>query len=140
MPETDTHFERYAKWFFWVAGLVTIAGALPIALGPVWGTHLVFGFDYFGKSPEIFPLVGHWGIMVTGIGVLLFVSATRKQLRWSTAIFSTIEKAYMVSIIIYFLVFIDASASAYYPPLIADSLMTIGGAWYLLRSRALGSA
>jgi hypothetical protein len=71
--------------------------------------------------------------MVAGLGVLLFLSATNKQIRKTTVIFSTLEKGYMVLTALYcFLV--DASyARNYIVALIADSAMVIGGIWYLWR-------
>jgi len=82
----------------------------------------------------VFPILGHWGIMVVGIGVLLFLSATNKQIRKTTIIFSTLEKSYLVSAILYCLLIDAPYARNYIAALIADSSMVIGGIWYLWRS------
>lgn len=130
-------FESASKYFFWIAGIVTALGALPTMLSPVAGLKLTTGLTYFDMSPQVSPLIGHWGIMVTGIGILLFISATHKPTRKTTVVFSTLEKAYMVGFALYSFINGDSYATNYLTPLIADSLMTIGGIWYLLKSRKL---
>jgi hypothetical protein len=125
-------FEKASKIFFWAAGVVTALGALPMMLSPVAGLRLVTGLSYFDQSPQMSPIVGHWGTMVVGMGVLLFVSAANKQIRKTTVIFSTLEKAYMVAGAPY--------AGNYVIPLIGDSLMVAGGICYLVQSRRLGQA
>lgn len=42
------------------------------------------------------PAHRHWGFMVFGIGALLFASAFYPWLRFSTMVYSTLEKAFMV--------------------------------------------
>jgi hypothetical protein len=123
--------------FFWDAGVVTTLASLPTMLSSVGGLHFSPGLTYFDQSPQVFPLIGHWGIMMVGIGVLLFLSAANKQIRKTTTIFSTLEKSYMVSAALY-CVLIDAPyARNYLAALIGDSSMVLGGIWYLSRSRQL---
>jgi hypothetical protein len=133
----EASFDKTSKYFFWIAGAVTALGALPIAVSPVAGFRLALGFDYFAQSPQLFPVIGHWGVMVAGLGVLMFVAATRKELRRTTIIFATIEKAYIVATILYCFLSAAPYAQSYLVPLVADGAMTIGGIWYLLRSRSL---
>ena len=72
-------FEKRSK-FFWDAGVVTTLASLPTMLSSVGGLHFSPGLTYFDQSPQVFPLIGHWGIMMVGIGVLLFLSAANKQI------------------------------------------------------------
>jgi hypothetical protein len=67
-------FAKKSKYFFWVAGILTALGSVPTMLSPVGGLRLSFGLSYFDQSPQIFPIVGNWGIMGVGIGVLFFLS------------------------------------------------------------------
>ena len=127
-------FEKKSKYLFGVAGIVTALGTLPTMLSPVGGLHFSVGLTYFDQSPQVFPMIGHWGIMVVGIGVLLFLSATNKQIRKTTIIFSTLEKGYMVSTAVYCFLIDAPYARNYTAALIADSAMAIGGVWYLWRS------
>lgn len=130
-------FDTASKYFFRTAGIITALGAMPVMLSPVDGLKLVTGLTYFDWSPQVSPIIGHWGIMVTGIGILLFVSATHKPIRKTTVVFSTLEKAYMVGFALYSLLNGAPYAMNYLTALIADSLMTIGGIWYWMRSTKL---
>jgi hypothetical protein len=130
-------FEHKAKYFFWIAGALTTAAALPTMISPVEGFHRSFGLNYFDQSPQVAPVIGHWGLMVAGIGVLLFLSATNKQIRKTTVIYATLEKAYIVSAAVYCFFIHAPYARNYLLALVADGLMGAGGLWYLLRSRAL---
>jgi hypothetical protein len=130
-------FDQASKYFFWTAGVITALGTIPPMVCPVQGLHLTTGLTYFEESPQLAPVIGHWGIMVVGMGVLLFLSATKKSIRKSTVIFSTAEKSYMVGFAVYNFAIGAPYASNYILPMIGDSLMVIGGIWYLLRSKIL---
>jgi hypothetical protein len=130
----DSSFESSSKYFFWVAGAITTVGALPTMINPVGGLHLSTGLSYFDQSPQVFPLIGHWGIMVAGIGVLLFLSATNKQLRRTTVIYSTLEKSYIVGTALYCFLIQAPYAGNYFAAVLIDGALVIGGVWYLLRS------
>jgi hypothetical protein len=130
-------FDKSSKYFFWIAGAITALGALPSMLSPVAGLKLTTALTYFEVSPQLSPIVGHWGIMVVGMGVLLFLSATKKSIRKSTVIFSTAEKSYMVGFAVYNFAIKATYAMNFIIPLIGDSLMVIGGIWYLFRSKKL---
>jgi hypothetical protein len=133
-------FENTSKYFFWVAGILTTVAALPMMLSPVGGLHLTTGLSYFDQSPQVFPIIGHWGIMVAGIGVLLFLSATNKQIRKTTVIYSTLEKGYIVGMALYCFLINAPYAGNYLVAVIADGLMAMGGIWYLLQSWKLKQA
>jgi hypothetical protein len=130
-------FAKASKYFFWAAGIVTALGPLPAMLNPRSGLQLTIGLTYIDESPQLAPIVGHWGIMVVGMGVLLFLSATIKSLRKTTIIFSTAEKAYMVGFALFNFSIGATYAMHYLIPLVGDSLMVLGGIWYLWQSRKL---
>jgi hypothetical protein len=130
-------FDQTSKYFFWVAGVITTLGALPAMLSPVQGLQLTTGLTFFIESPQLTPIVGHWGIMVVGMGILLFLSATKKSIRKTTVIFSTAEKSYMVGFAVYNFAINSTYAMSYIIPLIGDSLMVTGGIWYLIRSNQI---
>jgi len=130
-------FAKASKYFFWAAGIITALGALPTMLSPGGGLQLTTGLTYFDESPQLGPIVGHWGIMVTGMGVLLFLSATIKSIRKTTILFSTAEKAYMVGFAVYNYFSHAPYAANYLIPLIGDSLMVMGGIWYLVQRNRL---
>lgn len=134
----NASFEIASKYFFLFAGVVTALGTLPTMLSPAAGLSLTMGLTYFEQSPQVAPIIGHWGIMVVGIGVLLLLSATNKQLRKTTILFSTIEKAYMVSGGLYCFVINAPYAGNYIMAIIGDGSLVIGGLWYLWQSRRLG--
>jgi hypothetical protein len=106
-------------------------------LSSVGGLHYSPGLIYFDQSPQVFPLIGHWRIMVVGIGVLLFISAANKQIRKTTIIFSTLDKGYMVSMAVYCFLIDAPYARNYLAALLGDNSMVLGGICYLLRSRQL---
>jgi hypothetical protein len=133
-------FDYASKYFFRIAGIVTALGAIPTMLSPVEGLKLTTGLTYFDQNPQLKPLIGHWGIMVAGMGVLLFIAASQKQIRKTTILFSTFEKAYMVSFALYGYLSNAPYAGNYFIALIGDSLMVIGGIWYLIRARQLKKA
>ncbi len=133
----NNSFDQASKYFFWIAGAVTAIGALPSMLSPVGGLEITTGLTYFEESPQLIPIVGHWGIMVTGMGVLLFLSATLKTIRKTTILFSTAEKAYMVGFALYNFSIGASYAMNYLIPLVGDSLMVLGGIWYLRQSQKL---
>lgn len=130
-------FDQVSKYFFWIAGVITALGTLPAMLSPAFGLQLTTGLTFYETSPQLSPIVGHWGIMVVGMGCLLFLSATKKSIRKSTILFSTAEKSYMVGFAIYNFTINADYASNYIIPLIGDSLMVVGGIWYLWQSQIL---
>jgi|SRR6266481_2086547 len=137
---SNLSFENWSKYFFSTAGIITTVGTLPTMISPVGGLRLSTGFSYFDQSPQVFPLIGHWGIMVAGIGVLLFLSATNKQLRKKIAIYSTLEKRYLVGTALYCFLIQAPGARNYFAAVIIDGALATGGIWYLIRSWKLKQA
>jgi hypothetical protein len=130
-------FDKTSKYFFRIAGVITTLGAFPVMISPIHGLRLTTGLSFFEESPQLTPIVGHWGIMVVGIGILLFLSATKKSIRKTTVIFSTAEKSYMVGFSVYNFAISSTYAMYYIIPLVGDFLMVTGGIWYLIKSNQL---
>lgn len=63
------------------------------------GSRLLF-FGLLDYLPPSVPVLRHWGIMVCGIGVLMIVAAFRPWLRFETMVFSTVEKSFLVFLVI----------------------------------------
>jgi hypothetical protein len=134
----DSGFEKTSRYYFWISGFVTASLTWIPALLPVRGTALILGITYFDQSPQVFPIVGHWGIMVFGIGILLIAAGNDKALRKASVYYAIVEKAYMVAVVAFLLVTGSPFAMNYLPLGLADSLMVAGGVWYLMQSRKLG--
>ena len=134
----DSGFEKTSRYYFWISGFATASLTWIPALLPVRGTALILGITYFDQSPQVWPLVGHWGIMVFGIGLLLIAAGTNKALRKASVYYAIGEKAYMVLVVAYLLLTGSPFAMNYLPLGLADSLMVAGGVWYLRQSRKLG--
>ena len=126
--------ENYNKWFFRIAGFVTALGALPSMIAPHKGTLLAFGID-ISSLPAVSPLLGHWGIMVVGIGVLLFLSASNKNLRLPIVWYSNLEKSYLVLVGIFTYINNPDIGQYYLLPIVVDSLLVIGGIVYLVNRK-----
>jgi hypothetical protein len=127
-------FHKLSKYYFWIAGLITICGSITTALSPISGFKLALNLSYFESSPHLMPIIGHWGVMVLGIGILLFLSGKNKKLRKSTAVFSTLEKGYLVCFSIYWVITQSPNAGSYILPIFMDGFIALGGIWYLWRS------
>jgi hypothetical protein len=121
--------EKYNKIYFWGAGIVTALGALPFIIMPLKATKSILGID-LSSQLDIIPLVAHWGIMVTGIGIFLCVAAMVQKLRKSAIIYSTLEKLYMVGMSIYFMMTNSEISEHYMLIFGADSLIVIGAIFY----------
>jgi hypothetical protein len=134
----DSGFEKTSRYYFWISGFATASLTWIIALLPVRGLALLLGLSYYDESPQVFPVVGHWGIMVFGIGILLIAAGNNTALRKTSVYYAIVEKAYAVAVIAYLLVTGSPFALNYLPLGIADSLMVAGGVWYLRQSRKLG--
>jgi hypothetical protein len=121
--------EKYNKIYFWGAGIVTALGALPFIIMPLKATKSILEID-LSSQLDIIPLVAHWGIMVTGIGIFLCVAAMVQKLRKSAIIYSTLEKLYMVGMSIYFMMTNSEISEHYMLIFGADSLIVIGAIFY----------
>jgi hypothetical protein len=97
MSGLNTFIARTIKWCLIVFGVLT-AMTLPFAIDIDLLTPMLGGLvDY---TPSSVPALRHWGIMVFGIGVLMIAAAFRPWLRFETMVFSTLEKAVLVFLVI----------------------------------------
>ena len=121
--------EKLNKIYFWTAGIVTALGALPLMIMPLKATKSVLEID-LSSQLDIIPLVAHWGIMVTGIGVFLCAAAMVQKLRKAAIIYSTLEKLYMVGLLTYFMMTKSEISDHYLLIFVVDSLIVIGAIFY----------
>ena len=97
MRAADGFIARTIRWFLIVFGVATCL-TLPFAININLFTPMLGGVvDYTSSSV---PALRHWGIMVFGIGVLMVVAAFRPWLRFEAMLFSTVEKSFMVYLVI----------------------------------------
>lgn len=80
--------------FLVIFGLAT-CGAVIFAIDAEWGRTVAFK-GLVTIDPTAVPAIRHWGMMVFGIGVLMIAAAFLPWLRFSTMLYSMIEKAFMV--------------------------------------------
>ncbi len=101
---------------------------------PQWATENVQGIDWI-QDYTIF--VQHWGIMVSLMGVFMIGAAFRESWRYPIMLYSLIEKAFMVYLVItnVSLVYSDG----FYIPAAMDSFITIYSILYFvaLRNKAI---
>ena len=121
--------EKFNKIYLWTAGIVTALGALPFMLMPLKATELSLGIDLSAQL-DILPLVAHWGVMVTGIGVFLCIAAMVQKLRKAAIIYATLEKLYMVGLLIYFMMTNSDISEHYLLIFVVDSSLVIGAVFY----------
>lgn len=123
----------YAFWYFRLSGIVTILGALPSVISPKYGTHLSMGgMPTLTFPEEIFPLLGHWGVMVVGLGILIYLSAKNSALRKQVIWFALIEKSYLVLYGIYMFTVSNIFGMMYLGAIVLDGAQIFGGVYYLL--------
>ena len=115
MQALNAFVGKTIKWFLVFFGLATTL-TLQFAVDFNLFTPMFSGLvDY---TPSSVPALRHWGIMVFGIGALLVVAAFRPWLRFEAMLFSAVEKAFMVYLII--TNFGQSWAMAYLPALLVD--------------------
>ena len=97
MSALNAFISKTIKWFLVIFGTATSL-TLPFAVDFSLFTPMFSGLvDY---TPSSVPALRHWGIMVFGIGALLVVAAFRPWLRFEAMLFSTVEKAFMVYLVV----------------------------------------
>ena len=121
--------EKFNKIYFWTAGILTALGALPFMIMPLKATKSTLGIDLSAQI-DIIPLVAHWGVMVTGIGVFLCIAAIVQKLRKAAIIYATLEKLYMVGLLIYFMMTKSDISEHYLLIFVVDSSLVIGAVFY----------
>lgn len=126
----------FNKWYFWVSGVVTALGAVPSMLIPTAGTQLTMGFDA-SEMAGVSGIFGHWGIMIVGIGILIFLCGTHKHLRATTIIFSISEKSYLVLTGLYMYSVSSDLGQHYTAAIVADSIQIIGAFYYLFVTKKI---
>jgi len=115
------------KWCLIVFGVLT-CGTLPFAIDIRLFTPMLGGLvDY---TPASVPALRHWGIMVFGIGVLMVVAAFRPWLRFETMVFSAVEKAFMVYLVLSSLG--QPWARGYLVPLVIDATIVAYSVIYFI--------
>jgi hypothetical protein len=75
--------------------------------------------------------------MVTGIGVFLCAATMVKKLRKAAIIYSTIEKLYMVSIVIYTMTTNSEISQHYLLIFVVDSLIVLGAIFYYFLNKEI---
>jgi len=98
MTAIDRFIGTTIRGFLIVFGLATCLPILIAANLPFANDQLFSGL--LDPSPASAPGLRHWGMMVFGIGVLMIVSAFRPWLRFETMVFSAVEKAFMVYLVL----------------------------------------
>ncbi|MBB6461796.1 hypothetical protein [Flammeovirga kamogawensis] len=123
---------KFWKIFLRVAGIVTLLGPLPSMLAPIKGTLITLKID-LTDLPALVPVVGHWGIMIVGIGILIYLSASNIALRKTTLIYAILEKIYMVSGGAWLMMTAPEFGVNFIPVMIADTLQVIGFLVYFIQ-------
>jgi hypothetical protein len=89
-------FDITFRPFFVITGIGT-AAAFVYAFWPEWAIPQIAKFAY---REEYTILVQHWGIMVGLMGVFMVVAAFRADWRNPILIYSAVEKAFMVYVVL----------------------------------------
>ena len=94
---------------------------------PQWATENVQGIDWM-QDYTIF--VQHWGIMVCLMGVFMIGAAFKESWRYPIMLYSLIEKAFMVYLV---LTNLDQTySSGFYIPATMDTIITIYSILYFI--------
>ncbi|NLR90685.1 hypothetical protein [Flammeovirga agarivorans] len=120
---------KFWKFFLHFSGVATLLGPLPSMISPVSGTLLTLKLDISSVN-GLAPVIGHWGIMIVGIGVLIFLSASQKEIRKTTLLYAIAEKVYMVSGGVYTLITLPEVGMNFIPVIISDTIQIIGFTLY----------
>lgn len=123
--------EKTIKYYFWITGLITALGNVPMIFNPISGTDTVLHLN-LQNLPFAAPLFGHWAMMVSCVGVYLFIAATKKEFRYTAVLYSNFEKGIMATTGWYLMATNpEITLTHFLPMTIADTLFTIGGFIYL---------
>jgi hypothetical protein len=88
--------ERTFRPFFILTGLVTLLAACD-SFWPQWALENIQRIEFIQGYTII---VQHWGAMVGLMGVFMIVAACREEYRSPILIYSAIEKAFMVYLVL----------------------------------------
>ena len=122
--------QKFWNIFFKIAGVATLLGPFPSMIAPIAGTKMTLRIDP-SEIPALVPVIGHWGIMIVGIGVLIYMCAWRKELIKPVLIYAIIEKIYMVSGGVYALKTLPDS-SGFLTVVVSDSVQIVGFIVYFI--------
>jgi hypothetical protein len=81
-------------------------------------------------TPESRFYFAHWGLLVFGFGVLLFLAADNEALRFPVMVFAALEKA---GLVVYVLSrYKQPFAKPLFPAVAFDALCVVLYSWYLI--------
>lgn len=121
--------EKFNKFYFWSSGIATLLGGFPMMVMPEKATKLMLGID-LSSQPDIIPLVAHWGIMVSGLGIFLCVAAAAVTLRKAAIRYAIVSKLYMLLVLTYFMFKNPAVSNHYLLIFGVETLIIIGALFY----------
>ncbi len=125
---------NYTYWYFRISGALTAIASIPAVFFPRFGASVFSGgMEFSSYETQYIPFLGHWAVMVTGIGVLIFISATQHNIRKYIIWYSLFEKTYMVSLGLSMYFLSKQFFHFYYVVICLDFLQVIGGVYYLLK-------
>lgn len=130
MTLLDRFIGATLKGMLIVFGLITavaILGAFDVEL---MNNVLFRGMLEFTPTSE--PIVRHWGLMIFGVGGLMIVSAFWPWLQFTTILFATIEKIFIVWLTLS--VRDQSWGSAYVTSGLIDGIFALYGILYFLSS------
>lgn len=122
---------KFWNRFLRVSGIATLLGPLPSMLSPIEGTKLTLKLD-ISTIDGLAPVIGHWGIMIVGIGILIFLAGSNKAIRKTTLWYAIAEKVYMVSGGVYTLITLPEIGMNFMPVIISDTIQIVGFIAYFI--------
>ena len=81
--------ETYIRWLLIITGVFT-AASVGVFLQPVKQVAIIYGENLTGTAVTM--LVRHWGLLITGTGVLIIFSAFNPPLRIPMMVLGVVEK------------------------------------------------
>lgn len=122
---------KFWNRFLRISGIATLLGPLPSMIAPIEGTMMTLKLDVT-QIEGLAPVMGHWGIMIVGIGILIFLSGSNKEIRNTTLWYAIAEKTYMVSGGVFTLITNPTIGANFIPVIISDTLQIIGFIVYFI--------
>ena len=81
--------ETYIRWLLIITGVFT-AASVGVFLQPVKQVAIIYGENLTGTAVTM--LVRHWGLLITGTGVLIIFAAFNPPLRIPMMVLGVVEK------------------------------------------------
>lgn len=85
--------DTYIRWLLIITGVFT-AGSVGVFLQPVKQVALIYGENLTGTAVTM--LVRHWGLLITGSGILLIFAAFSPSLRFPVMMLSVTKLGSLV--------------------------------------------